>query len=101
MHNIGSREFFIALGIGLLHGLFTLCVVLSSVWLCLALWIQQPLGTFFSRVTIVLWSLFALSLLGVYFSGHLISRRTDIIYLLRCLCLLTVLVFLYRSQTRP
>lgn len=79
MHNIGSREFFIALGIGLLHGLFTLCVVLSSVWLCLALWIQQPLGTLFSRVAIVLWGLFALSLLGVYFSGHLISRRTDII----------------------
>lgn len=79
MHNIGSREFFIALGIGLLHGLFTLCVVLSSIWLCLALWIQQPLGTLFSRVAIVLWGLFALSLLGVYFSCHLISRRTDII----------------------
>ncbi|CAM4333216.1 hypothetical protein F901_01555 [Acinetobacter dispersus] len=79
MHNIGSREFFIALGIGLLHGLFTLCVILSSVWLCLALWIQQPLGSFFSRAAIVLWVLFALSLIGVYVSGHLFSRRTDII----------------------
>jgi len=79
MHNIGSREFFIALGIGLLHGLFSLCVILSSVWLCLALWIQQPLGSFFSRAAIVLWVLFALSLIGVYVSGHLFSRRTDII----------------------
>ena len=79
MQNIGSREFFLALGIGLLHSLFTLFVVLSSVWLCLALWIQQPLGSVFSRIVIVVWTIFALSLIGVYVSGHLFSRRTDII----------------------
>ncbi|ENW97147.1 DUF4105 domain-containing protein [Acinetobacter sp. NIPH 298] len=79
MHNIGSREFFIALGIGLLHSTFTLFVILSSAWLCLALWIQQPLGSVFSRLIILLWVLFALSLIGFYISGHIFSRRTDII----------------------
>ena len=79
MHNIASREFFIALGIGFLHSLFALFVIISSIWLCLALWIQQPLGTVLSRVVIVIWGLFALSLIGFYVSGHLFSRRTDII----------------------
>ncbi|RLZ08375.1 DUF4105 domain-containing protein [Acinetobacter sp. 2JN-4] len=79
MHDIGSREFFIALGIGLLHSTFTLFVILSSAWLCLALWIQQPLGSVFSRLIILLWVLFALSLIGFYISGHIFSRRTDII----------------------
>ena len=79
MHNIASREFFIALGIGFLHSLFALFVIISSIWLCLALWIQQPLGTVLSRVVIVIWGLFALSLIGFYVSGHLFNRRTDII----------------------
>jgi len=79
MHNIGSREFLLALGIGLLHSCFALFVILSSIWLCLALWIQQPLGIIFSRTIIILWGLFALSLLGIYVSGHMFSRRTDIL----------------------
>ena len=79
MHNIGSREFLLALGIGLLHSCFALFVILSSIWLCLALWIQQPLGIIFSRTIIILWGLFALSLLGVYVSGHIFSRRTDLL----------------------
>ncbi|MDO3657700.1 Lnb N-terminal periplasmic domain-containing protein [Acinetobacter genomosp. 15BJ] len=98
MHNIGSREFFIALGIGLLHSLFTLCVILSSVWLCLALWIQQPLGSFFSRAAIVLWVLFALSLIGVYVSGHLFSRRTDII--IYCVAFACSLVWYFSLDAR-
>ncbi|ENX61996.1 MULTISPECIES: DUF4105 domain-containing protein [Acinetobacter] len=98
MHNIGSREFFIALGIGLLHSLFTLCVILSSVWLCLALWIQQPLGTFFSRAVIALWVLFALSLIGVYVSGHLVSRRTDII--IYCVAFACALIWYFSLEAR-
>ncbi|ENX44587.1 DUF4105 domain-containing protein [Acinetobacter sp. NIPH 2100] len=98
MQNIGSREFFIALGIGLLHSLFTLCVILSSIWLCLALWIQQPLGPFFSRIAIILWSLFALSLIGVYVSGHLFSRRTDII--IYCLAFACSLVWYFSLDAR-
>lgn len=98
MQNIGSREFFIALGIGLLHGLFALCVILSSIWLCLALWIQQPLGSFFSRAAIVLWILFALSLIGVYVSGHLFSRRTDI--MIYCVAFACSLVWYFSLDAR-
>ena len=79
MHHIGSREFLTALAIGFLHSLFTLFIVVSSLWLCFALWIQQPFGTLFTRAVILLWGLFALSLIGIYFSGHVFSRRTDII----------------------
>ncbi|MFI7964513.1 hypothetical protein ACFMKD_10700, partial [Acinetobacter baumannii] len=32
MHNIGTREFIIALLCGALHSLFTLFIVLSSIW---------------------------------------------------------------------
>ncbi|NIE97800.1 DUF4105 domain-containing protein [Acinetobacter sp. Tr-809] len=98
MQNIGSREFFIALGIGLLHSLFALCVILSSIWLCLALWIQQPLGSFFSRAAIVLWILFALSLIGVYVSGHLFSRRTDI--MIYCVAFACSLVWYFSLDAR-
>lgn len=78
-YHTGSQPFFITVLIGLLHGLFSLFVILSSLWLCLALWIQLPLGTIFSRVLIVLWCVFALSLFSIYASGHLFSRRTDIV----------------------
>jgi hypothetical protein len=76
---IGARELFISLAMGLLHGAFTLFVILSSIWLCLALWYQQPFGNIFSRVIIAIWVLFALSLIGFYISGHIVSRRTDIL----------------------
>ena len=98
MHNIGSREFFIALGIGFLHSLFALFVIISSIWLCLALWIQQPLGTVLSRVVIVIWGLFALSLIGFYVSGHLFSRRTDI--LIYCVAFACSLVWYFSLEAR-
>lgn len=44
----------IALGIGLFH--FSL--ILFSLWLCFALWIQQPFGKWFTPIIIVLWLLF-------------------------------------------
>ncbi|MEG2749276.1 MAG: DUF4105 domain-containing protein [Acinetobacter sp.] len=76
---IGARELFISLAMWLLHGAFTLFVILSSIWLCLALWFQQPFGNIFSRVIIAIWVLFALSLIGFYINGHIVSRRTDIL----------------------
>ena len=79
---MGSKELLHSLALALLHGTFTLFVIASSLWLCMALWIQQPLGSIFSRVLIVLWLLFALSLIGVYISDHLVSRRTD--FLIYC-----------------
>lgn len=83
MHNIGFRQFLQALAMFLLHAGFTLGVILSSIWLCLALWIQQPGGHWLSIILILIWAIFALSILGIYFTQHLFSRQKDrVIYLL-------------------
>lgn len=79
MHNIGKREFFRALGMGALHFVFSLFVILSSIWLCLALWIQEPWGWLFSRILIGTWIAFALSILGIYVSRHFFSRSKDVL----------------------
>lgn len=83
MHNIGKREFFAALGMGLLHSAFSVFVILSSLWLCCALWIQAPLGWLISRILIGIWIAFAMSILGLYASQHFFSRKKDVVlYLL-------------------
>ena len=79
MHNIGKTEFCVALGMGLLHSLFSLLVILSSIWLCFALWIQQPGGWLVSRILIGTWIAFAMSILGIYASQHFFSRKTDVV----------------------
>ncbi|MCO8044918.1 DUF4105 domain-containing protein [Acinetobacter bohemicus] len=67
----------------LLGGLFTLFVMLSSLWLSLMLWIQQPLGKIGTMLLIGCWVVFSLVVLGIYFTRHLISRQVDtILYLL-------------------
>ncbi|WP_445116596.1 Lnb N-terminal periplasmic domain-containing protein [Acinetobacter sp. WZC-1] len=87
MHNIGKTEFLRALGTGLIHSLFSLFVILSSIWLCLAVWIQQPGGWLLSRIIIGLWIAFALSILGIYISQHFFSRRKDIsVYMIAIAC---------------
>lgn len=83
MHNIGKRDFFIALGKGLLHFIFSLFIILSSIWLCLALWVQEPVSWLVTRILIGSWIAFALSVLGIYVSQHFFSRRINsIIYIL-------------------
>lgn len=79
MHNIGKREFFSALGMGALHFAFSVFVVFSSIWLCFALWIQEPFGWLISRVLIGTWIAFALSILGIYATQHFFSRIKDVI----------------------
>ena len=93
-----SRELLISLGLGLLHGIFTVFVIASSLWLCLALWTQQPFGSLITRIIIVMWVLFALSLIGVYISGHLFSRRTD--FLLYCCALASTLFWYFSIDAR-
>ncbi|WP_407307205.1 DUF4105 domain-containing protein [Acinetobacter sp.] len=83
MHNIGKREFFAALGMALLHSMFSLFVILSSIWLCLALWFQEPFGWLITRLLIGIWIVFALSILGIYITQHFFNRHTDVlIYIL-------------------
>ncbi|MEZ2773129.1 DUF4105 domain-containing protein [Acinetobacter pseudolwoffii] len=67
----------------LLGSLFSLFVLCSSLWLSLMLWVQQPLGKIGSIILIGLWLAFALVVLGIYFTRHLISRQVDtVLYLL-------------------
>lgn len=61
----------------LLNTIFSLFVLISSIWLSLAIWIQQPLGDVGSIILIGLWIVFALAVLGIYFSRHLISKPAD------------------------
>jgi len=87
MHNIGTREFIIALLFGLLHSLFTLFIVFSSIWVCVALWVQQPFGWLGSRILSGIWMALCLSMPGFFFNGHIIARRTDIfIHLIAFAC---------------
>lgn len=87
MQMSGKKEFFKKLGAVLLNGLFSLFVLLSSIWLCMALWVQQPLGLAGSSLMIGLWSAFALCILGLYAFKYLFSRKKDLlIYLLGLLC---------------
>lgn len=82
----------------LLHIVFILFVICSSLWLSLALWIQQPLGTIASGILIAIWWLLALVILGVYFKRTLISRRVDaVIYLI---AFLLSLVWYFNIEAR-
>ena len=78
MNHIGKSIFLRALGMNLVHFIFSIFVVLSSVWVCLAIWVQQLGGWLISRICIGIWIAFALSILGVYFT-HFFSRRKDIL----------------------
>jgi hypothetical protein len=89
MQHIGKKEFLTALGKGLILTAFGLFIIFSSIWVCMAIWIQQPLGWLFSRVLIGVWIVFALSILGIYVTQHLISRRVDLaIYLVAFIAVL-------------
>lgn len=83
---------------GLLNALFTLLVILSSIWLGLALWIQQPLGTIFTPILIALWVIFACVILGIYFHTPLISRRRDILLYLGAFALALLWYFSLQPQ---
>lgn len=66
----------------LLHSIFIVLVVCSSIWMCLALWFQQPLGLGFSLTLIIGWIIFACSILGLYFKPFLSRKKDVVIYLI-------------------
>lgn len=74
-----SKAQLFRLAYGLAHFLFGVFVLLSSIWLCMALWVQQPFGRWMTLVLIVVWACFALSILGIYISRHLFSRGKDVL----------------------
>lgn len=61
----------------LCNALFSLFVIISSLWLGLAIWIQKPIGFIGSILLIALWTCFALTILGIYFSHTFISKKID------------------------
>lgn len=85
-------------GYWILNTLFSLFVLISSVWLSLALWIQQPLGDVGSIILIALWVVFSLTTLGIYFSHYLISRSADTI--LYIIAFLISLIWYFNIEAR-
>ena len=79
MNQARKSKFWSTLGVNLLHSLFSLFVFLSSFWLCLAIWVQEPFGWFISRTLIGLWIVFAMSVLGLYVTQHFVSRKVDVL----------------------
>lgn len=76
-----KMQTFYALGMGLLHFLLSLGIISFSLWLCLALWVQMPLGKIITIGLIGIWIIFALSILGLYFT-QFFSRKFDILIFL-------------------
>ncbi|WP_180171777.1 DUF4105 domain-containing protein [Acinetobacter sp. YH12023] len=87
MQQSDQRAMFKKIGRSILHALFSVFVLCSSIWLCAALWIQQPAGWLGSRIIIGIWIAFALSILGIYITQHFFSRRKDVlIYIVGFIC---------------
>lgn len=64
-------------------GSIFLFLLFTSIWFCLALWIQQPRGLFVTASFIGFWVIFALAIFSIYVNHIFIKRRTGIvIYLL-------------------
>lgn len=89
MQKLGQKNKGKKIGMILLHSLFHLFVLLTSIWLCMALWFQEPLGWLFSKILIGVWIAFALSILGIYISKICLNRAQDIfIYFFAFVCAL-------------
>lgn len=83
MNNIKQKSAFHTLGMALLHSFFTLFILFSSIWFSFAVWVQKPLGQSFSSILIIVWIVFALSVLGIYFTKNLFNRKIDtLIYII-------------------
>lgn len=56
--------------------LLAIFIIASSIWLCMALWFQQPLGHFATSIIQILWIIFACACLGGgYFQAKFFSHR--------------------------
>ena len=89
MQNIGKNQNLKKLGMTIVHSLFNLFVLFSSIWLCIAIWFQEPISPLFSKIIIGFWIGFALSILGIHFCKKFLSRTKSIlIYSFTFLCAL-------------
>ena len=84
MNDIDKDLFRKSLIKAVLDSLFYLFVIVSSIWLCLALWIHQPFGKIFTYLAIALWLTLAGSITGIYFVQAIFKRKTDVLIYLIC-----------------
>lgn len=84
MNDIDKKLFRKSLIAALLSSLFYLFVIVSSIWLCLVLWIHQPFGKVFTYIAIACWLALAGSITGIYFVQAIFKRKTDVIIYLVC-----------------
>ena len=83
----GLKTQFSTLGGIFLSFLFSVFVIFSTIWVCMAIWFQQPFGYALSIFTIALWIIFAGICLGIYISKRFISRiKIFFIYSLSFIC---------------
>jgi hypothetical protein len=69
------------------HTLFALFVACTSIWVCMVIWFQQPLGLIFSIFLIIVWIVLAIINLGFHFTQYVFLRRLcNIIYCLAFIC---------------
>lgn len=84
MNDIDKKIFRKSLIAALLSSLFYLFVIVSSIWLCLVVWIHQPFGKVFTYLAIACWLMLAGSITGIYFVQAIFQRKTDVILYLIC-----------------
>lgn len=84
MNDIDKKIFRKSLIAAVLSSLFYLFVIVSSLWLCLALWIHQPFGKIFTYLIIACWLMLAGSITGIYFIQAIFQRKTDVVIYLVC-----------------
>ena len=101
MYDMRKKGFFHTFMMGLTHFIFSLFLLLTTIWFCLAIWIQQPVGWLLSCVIIAIWVVFALSILGIYFTKNVFNRRTDtLLYIAAFICSLVWYFSISAQQNR-
>lgn len=60
-------------------------VLVSNLWLSLALWVHKPFGLVMTWGVIIFWSILTCSLIGFYIKRVIFSRKTDILIYISCL----------------
>ena len=89
MAEIIQKSLFHTIGMAIVHSIFSIFILFSSIWFCFAIWVQQPFGQIFSHLIIGFWIIFALSLFGNYLSKYFFNRKISaFIYIIFFSCTL-------------
>lgn len=84
MQNIDKKRFGRNFMTALLASVFYLFVILSTIWLCLTLWVHQPFGRVMTYILIACWIMLSCSITGFYITQAIFKRSTDVMVYLVC-----------------